>query len=688
MSKPVEFSASQVIGIVESVSPSEITVRLDHTAPQATALNAGHLQRFPRINGWVLVPSEVGYLIGTVTWIGIENAPYPRPARRADDHLVDLPFPQRRMKVTPLGTLRWRNDQGGSELVRGILSYPSVGEPVLVPTAEQLRAVAQATSPNAHVRIGTSPLAGDVDVRVDPDRLFGRHLAVLGNTGSGKSCTVAGLIRWSLEAAAEALPTGDPGPNARFIVLDPNGEYGQCFSDLSDVRVFRPEPDETRNEVPLTVPAWIWSSAEWAAITRASMQTQRPLLQQTLRQLRNGIEPGASTEQMLAIHLRGFASIWQSYLADPASYAKFPRYKELTRGLEGMKETFQLHSDSGFALIVGDLLTALATAGEAHQGQYDQTWIESEVRGVVDALDDACSRLDVSIDVTTRSEDAPYRFDLDRLPDHIQALSRTGDYASAAGHASFLIARMRALLSDLRLRDIICPKTEQSLVEWLTDVVGAEDASNGQIAIIDLSLLASEVVHTVVGVLGRIIMEALQYVRRLTGKDFPTVLVLEEAHNFIGAGTGASDIPSTADLCRETFERIAREGRKFGLGLVISSQRPSALSPTVLSQCNTFLLHRLVNDRDQDLVGRMVPDALGDLLHELPSLPSAQAILLGWATPVPALVEITSLPESQRPRSSDPQFWETWTRRREVEFTWQEVTDAWVGAEPAPQDDH
>ena len=129
-------------------------------------------------------------------------------------------------------------------------------------------------------------------MQVDPNRLFGRHLAVLGNTGSGKSCTVAGLIRWSLEAATKALPSETPGPNARFIVLDPNGEYGQCFADLADVRVFRPEPDEARDEAPLTVPAWIWSSAEWAAITRASMQTQRPLLQQALRQLRNGIEPG------------------------------------------------------------------------------------------------------------------------------------------------------------------------------------------------------------------------------------------------------------------------------------------------------------------------------------------------------------------------------------------------------------
>lgn len=101
------------------------------------------------------------------------------------------------------------------------------------------------------------------------------------------------------------------------------------------------------------------------------------------------------------------------------------------------------------------------------------------------------------------------------------------------------------------------------------------------------------------------------------------MLVLEEAHTFVRRSTdvdGPADTPT--QLCREAFERIAREGRKFGLGLVLSSQRPSELSPTVLAQCNTFLLHRIVNDADQNLLDRLVPDNVGGLLRELPSLPS------------------------------------------------------------------
>src|SRR5690606_37875899 len=136
---------------------------------------------------------------------------------------------------------------------------------------------------------------------------------------------------------------------------------------------------------------------------------------------------------------------------------------------------------------------------------------------------------------------------------------------------------------------------------------------------------------------------------------------------------------SPARLCRETFEKIAREGRKFGLSLVISSQRPSELSQTVLAQCNTFLLHRLVNDTDQQLVSRLVPDNLAGLLKELPSLPSRQAILLGWAALLPVLVEMRELSESRRPRSEDPDFWKVWTGERPRAVDWQQLADEWVG---------
>src|SRR5260370_4038192 len=208
--------------------------------------------------------------------------------------------------------------------------------------------------------------------------------------------------------------------------------------------------------------------------------------------------------------------------------------------------------------------------------------------------------------------------------------------------------------------------------------------------VVDVSLVASEIVHIVVSVLARLIFESLQRYRRghPKGQTLPTVLVLEEAHTFVRRGKD-DDGPASSptQLCREVFERIAREGRKFGLGLVLSSQRPSGLSPTVLAQCNTFLLHRIVNDADQNLVARLVPDNVGGLLRELPSLPSRQAILLGWATPIPVLVEVDELPYEQRPRSADPDFWDVWTLAEERGVGWGAASKARSCTCPLPKAD-
>lgn len=130
-------------------------------------------------------------------------------------------------------------------------------------------------------------------------------------------------------------------------------------------------------------------------------------------------------------------------------------------------------------------------------------------------------------------------------------------------------------------------------------------------------------------------------------------------------------------MCCNTFERIAKEGRKFGLGLMLSSQRPSELSSTVLSQCNTFLLHRIVNDRDQELVRRLLPDNLGGLLNELPVLPTRHAILVGWAAPVPVLIEMKELKTSQRPASKDPDFWSVWIGEAKREINWNQIAKEW-----------
>jgi len=284
---PLEYAESLQIGTVEFVSPNEVKVSLDIEAPESVALNTGTPRPFPRVNGYVLIPSDDGYLVGQVEWLTIERSAYPKRSGLKDFGLVDLPYPVRKLSLNPVGTLRKKVNREGIDIYsfrRGVEAFPSVGDNVLVPTQTQLRSIVE-SGEKRRVKIGTSTLAGNADIFVDPDRLFGRHLAVLGNTGSGKSCSVAGLIRWSLEEAQKSKEK----PNARFIVLDPNGEYERAFGKETGVlkpRIFKVGTKDSGGQ--LQVPIWFWDSSEWSSFTQASGGTQRPLLRRALREVKAG----------------------------------------------------------------------------------------------------------------------------------------------------------------------------------------------------------------------------------------------------------------------------------------------------------------------------------------------------------------------------------------------------------------
>lgn len=225
---PIERLEQLRIGSVGFVSPNEIRVSLEIDSPDSVSLQGGSPRNFPRINSYVLISSDDGFLVGQVEWIAVEHSPYPKRRGLQDFGLIDLPFPLKKLSINPVGTLRVDRKNEDYKFTRGTDAFPSVGDSVLLPTDRQLKSIIE-SGDNRRVKIGDSPLANNAEIKVDPDRLFGRHLAVLGNTGSGKSCSVAGLIQWSLDAV---LQQGQI-PNARFIILDPNGEYSRAFGPES-----------------------------------------------------------------------------------------------------------------------------------------------------------------------------------------------------------------------------------------------------------------------------------------------------------------------------------------------------------------------------------------------------------------------------------------------------------------------
>ena len=697
---PLAYVDSLRIGTIDFVSPDEIKVLLDIEAPNNLALNTGTPRSFPRINGYVLVPSDAGYLVAQVEWITIERSQYPKRKGMQDFGLVDLPYPLRKMSLNPLGGLSYEGQDAGTERYafrRGVEAYPTVGDPVLLPTQTQLRAIVE-SGENRRVKIGISPLAANAEVKVDPDRLFGRHLAVLGNTGSGKSCSVAGLIRWSIEAARHAR--GGTDPNARFIVLDPNGEYSKAFDGLGKVRVFAVEPNPEIGIEQLQVPLWFWNSAEWSAFTQASAKVQRPTLVQALRSVRDGAVAAAATPSHdKRRFLRTLVGVIQIERAAGRPWANFPHpknfFEKIRKWQEGLGNDAAFSADENTALgALRDRIAAFANARTGQYPTYDFTAPEvDEFLNLTKAAHAAFGGSDT--DILPIDADVPRPFTGEQL---LRSVEANAELLGVSEYVETMLMRIRTILSDSRMKTITGNTDDVTLHDWLAKTIGDDQASNGTVTVIDLSLVPAEVVHVVTAIIARMTLEALQRYRKINqGKTLPTVLVMEEAHTFIKRYQDDAENQNSAAICCQVFEKIAREGRKFGLGLVLSSQRPSELSPTVLSQCNSYLLHRISNDRDQELVHKLVPDNLRGLLRDLPSLPSRHAILLGWASELPVLVQMNALPDGQRPKSDDPDFWAVWSGKQENEkgvveaiqrdVNWKTIADDWQQIDPVPAND-
>lgn len=668
---PVENHADLRIGVVEFIAPDEIKVQLDLEAPDGIAANAGLPREFPRINSYVLIPNERGHIVCQVEWINIERSAFPKRKGYQDYGLIDLPFPIRKMKVAPLGILKM-NSNGEFKFQRGVHSFPSIGSPVLIPTDLQLSSIVESGS-NRRVLIGTSPLTANAEVKIDPDKLFGRHLAVLGNTGSGKSCTVAGLIQWSLEATMQG-----ENANARFVILDPNGEYSKAFEGTAKVLQVNGEGENS-----LEVPLWLWNSEEWRAFTQAKSGAQLPLLKQALRAMRNEELNFQSDEELKAKKFIGI--ILQSTVASENKgepYQGFPHNKNFTERLitwGRSLESFNLEADPLKSLIqqIEDLIKSHKVEQKGGWVNYSE-YIVEDIDSLIEVIRETYINLGGSeSELYPKNEDIPIPYEGDVFLSYLEALAQeTGNEQ----YLEFLIARIRTLLGDSRMDSIIGKETEKELDKWLTKYLGNGEKTS--VTIIDLSLVPSEIVHITTSVISRLVFEALQRYRKLNNEVLPTVLVMEEAHSFITRYNDNTE-GNSSSICTKVFEKIAREGRKFGLGLVLSSQRPSELSPTVLSQCNSYILHRISNDRDQELVGRLLPDNFQGLLRELPSLPSQNAILLGWASELPILMKVRDLPFEQRPQSDDPDFWNVWTRKNDSDqevsrkVNWKEVADDW-----------
>lgn len=697
------------IGRVVTVDTAQVTIELNPDLRGLTRATYEGAQEIGGINSYVILPVGARRLVGIVTRVVLTE----EAELRADRMSVTLPAARRLMKATLVGTI------DANSFSQGVAAFPTLDNPVQVATKQDLDVIfdsdgeASATEPGFCIQVGTSALFEGYPINVNPDAFFGKHAAVLGSTGSGKSSTIASLIQAILER--------DEVKRTSIVILDTNGEYAEALVDTPDRSTLVIPSDPLESEKRLLIPYWFMNSNDFVRLFQASQGVQRPVLLRALQAARSEASPTSA-----AATLRQELS--QELLRILATASRSEKVSKDVRSLADGLLTYIGDSalDGPWQALEAELPNLdrdqIRAAVEVIRAEAEQH-IESNTYPMVMPID-AQKRIETALDPILEelaqaalggttlqgSADRPVFFDKQRFRhQHIEQVLRQDESgARARDYSGTMLLRMDQLLADHRFEFLLgperapFPKADHSLAAFLRDVLGLAAAPSARLStesevptgrlpfydrqragsgpenvvIVDLSLLTSEALENVTALIGRLILDFLQRLGETKSEargSLPIVLVLEEAQNYIHERRYGEE----ESIAREIFERIAREGRKYGLGLVVASQRPSELSKTVLSQCSSFIVHRLQNPDDLSYFRQIVPALFAPLLEQLPALPPQTALVLGEAVRAPALVRIREA--NPIPRSRDPKFYRHWVAEEVEEIDVEAIAAEWEG---------
>ncbi|MDO8291038.1 MAG: ATP-binding protein [Parvibaculum sp.] len=440
----------------------------------------------------------------------------------------------------------------------------------------------------------------EIKVPVDGDRFFNKHIAVVGSTGAGKSHTIAKII----QSAVSAKNGNYALNNSHVVIFDIHSEYKSAFPDANFL--------DASN---LTLPYWLLNSEELEEVLLDTGERDNYNQSAVFRQL--------VTENKKR-HNTGSKFVFYD------SPLKFDIRQVLNALFNIKNETVNSRNESRYMIADGSY-TLLA------DGKTDQT------HGL---LLDADQRLDKYF--ANRLEFHPTK------PQSITA----GSYADKSLDKFF--TRFESKVAQDRLQFLFGPAADTASLEGtLMNLIGY-GAKQSNVTVIDLSGVPFEVLSITVSLISRILFEYGYHYKvmrtsanELINTDAPLLLVYEEAHKYV----------PNSDLARFraskfSIERIAKEGRKYGVTLLLSSQRPSEISETIFSQCSNFLAMRLTNPSDQNYVSRLLPDTLGNLCDKLPTLSAGEALLIGEAVVMPSLIKVE--PCCPAPSSTDIPYYQLW----------------------------
>jgi len=536
--------ATTLIGRLTDVRESSMTATLttDIESGFPVLLVGGEAIRVGQVGSYLRIKDRDIQIIALVTSAREEEHSLRVALGKGGEGKVKRPIRRGLITLTPVGEI---TENG--RFSRGLARFPIPGAEVHIMSSGQIGVMFEKFRAKGF-NLGYLPSHPSMRVCLDPAVMYGRHLAILGQSGSGKSWGVTNILQRTISVM----------PKAHIIVLDLHGEYVWTGQDGKRHAAFNKDVVQALDARELEIPYWLLTFSELV-----------------------------------------------------------------------------------------DLLIDRNDEGATIQIAY--------LREVVHELR---IKANPTIPPSQISIDSPVYFPLDAMFDQFKrANEQTLDFGKTKGPLygqfdEFLI-KLQSRMNDARYDFLFKPKRRNSsdtLPELLREFIGLAEPKR-QITVIDFSSVPFDVRPTVTAQIGRLAFELNYWNPK--AKEFPILLVCEEAHAYIPRAGGTQ-----YEGTRRSMERIAKEGRKYGVGLMVVSQRPHELSETVLAQCGSFLCFRLTNPDDQQYVKDLVPDAEGDLTNILSTLARGEALALGEAVPVATRFQMQQ--PDPTPNSDDVDFYSNW----------------------------
>lgn len=659
----------RIVGHIVSVQGFRVKVEVLPETRSASRATLDGVHKAIAINAYLTFAIGAGQLvIGIIT--DLESRESFDPVT-GEELTLELMKPRRIAHVQLLGTI----DVVDSQRVfsPGITVLPTLDAPAEIGAPEILKAVFE-TPPSRNrpdgydqhdfdceLRIGRPTGQPNSVVKASYNDLFSRPLAIVGNTGSGKSFSVSSLVQKAMQEL------GNAGNEPHIFILDVNGEYGRAFPPAGS-------PDERTpdrlylNGKEFGLPIWFLDAEEICAWLSAAEQTQEPVLKDWWA-VAKGADPTAAA---------GTSRLQNALSSIDSLQTELSRLKRKSAGSYCDAITGHL---SGTGIDVQLLITQFVSHRSVNDYNTEVVNNQAQISEEADKLRSVIKSKIVEEQnpaaAGVRTADSPLfiaRATL-REPALISRTVSKEDAFKVESHLTTLKLRLNTRLDDRRWRAFLNYEDPgqdiRSLKDWLTRF-GLGALAGPRVSVLDLSMLSNEVLPYACAVIGRVLLEVREKLPADSRYRHPWVLVLEEAHNY--ARPARADEDRGHKLARLSYERIAKEGRKFGLSLIIASQRPSEISQTIISQCANFISHRLQNPDDIDHFKRIIPMQARRLLDQVTILTSGEAIVFGSAFHVPARVQFDRPRPGPYSQTAAPYHeWRTETNAFPVD----DVVNAW-----------